>query len=85
MFLWAAAQPTRTIAGEEMRRLDFWLAPPAVRTWVHVCMLSCTVMPDFFQPLWTATPQAPLSMGLFQQEYRNVAISSSRGSSRPRN
>ena len=55
-----------------MRRLDFWLALPAVKTWVHVCMLSLTVMPDFFQPLWTATHQAPLSMGLFQQEYWNV-------------
>ena len=36
-----------------------------------VCMLSCSVIFNSFQPLWTATYQTPLSMGLSQKEYWN--------------
>ena len=33
------------------------------------CMLSCSVISNSIQPLWTAASQTPLSMGLSQKEY----------------
>ena len=35
----------------------------------HICVLSCSVMPDFLWPQWTLASQVPLSMGFFRQEY----------------
>ena len=35
----------------------------------HVCLLSSSVMSDYFVTLWTVACQAPLSMGFSQQEY----------------
>ena len=37
---------------------------------VCVCMHACSGMSDSFQPPWTVTYQAPLSMGFPRQEYR---------------
>ena len=36
-----------------------------------MCVLSCSVVSDSFVTLWTVACQAPLSMGLFRQEYWN--------------
>ena len=35
----------------------------------HVCLLSSSVMSDYFVTLWTVACQAPLSMGFCRQEY----------------
>ena len=48
---------------------------------VFVCVLD-TQLSSFVTP-WTVTHKAPLSMDFFRQEYRSVAISSSRDSSHP--
>ena len=50
-----------------------------------VCVCVCWMLsyvPLFVTP-WTVTCKAPLSMEFFRQEYRSVAISSSRDSSHP--
>ena len=48
-------------------------------------MLSCSAISDSLWPPWTVACQAPLSMGFFQGRILEwVAISSSRGSSWPR-
>ena len=36
-----------------------------------MCVLSCSVVSDSFVTPWTVACQAPLSMGLFRQEYWN--------------
>ena len=36
---------------------------------IHVCALSCFSRVQLYATLWTAARQAPLSMGLFRQEY----------------
>ena len=47
--------------------------------------LSCSAISDSLRPPWTVARQAPLSMGFFQGRILEwVAISSSRGSSWPR-
>ena len=49
-------------------------------------MLSCSVESDCFVTPWTVACQAPLSVGILQARTLEwVAISFSRGSSRPRN
>ena len=35
-------------------------------------MLSCSVLSDFFAPLWTVAHQAPLSVGFSGQEFWSV-------------
>ena len=51
----------------------------------RACMLSHSVMSDSLVPQWTVAHQVPLSVGFSRQEYwSGAAISSSRGSSRPR-
>ena len=48
-------------------------------------VLSCSAVSDSFATPWTVARQAPLSMGILQARILEwVAISSSRGSSRPR-
>ena len=50
-----------------------------------VYRVSCSVLSDFVTP-WTITCQDPLSMGILQAQISEwVTISSSRGSSQPRN
>ena len=49
-----------------------------------VCMLSHFSLVWLFATSWTVGHQAPLSMGFSRQEYWSVALSSSRGSSQPR-
>ena len=44
---------------------------------------GCSVMSDSFSTPWTLAHEAPLSIGFLRQEYW-VAISSSKGSSQPR-
>ena len=48
-------------------------SPPVSLLWgsTHtcVCVLSCSSRVWLFVTLWTATPQAPLSMGFSRQEY----------------
>ena len=36
---------------------------------VHVCMRSCCSRVQLFVTAWTVARQAPLSMGIFRQEY----------------
>ena len=51
----------------------------------HTCMFSHSIMPQFFVTPWTIACQAPLSIEFFQARILEwVAISYSRGSSRPR-
>ena len=38
----------------------------AITFWKHICMLSHSVMPDFFVTPWTVVCQAPLSVGILQ-------------------
>jgi len=46
---------------------------------------TCACLVQFFVTLWTVARQAPLSMGILQARILEwVAISSSRGSSEPR-
>ena len=53
--------------------------------YVHECVLSHFSHVRLFATLWTVAHQAPLSMGLFRQEYwSGVAMPSSRGSFQPR-
>ena len=37
------------------------LPTPDLKTYYALLLLSCSVMSDFLQPLWTVTCQAPLS------------------------
>ena len=45
----------------------FWNAQ--LYYYVYACVLSRSLMSDFFATTWTVTRQATLSMGLFRQEY----------------
>ena len=49
---------------------------------MHVCMLSHLSCVRLFVTQWTVALQAPLSTGLFKQEYQS-AMHFSRGSSQP--
>ena len=50
-------------------RLSDFCACVCVCVCVCVCMHACSGMSDSFQPPWTVTYQAPLSMGFPRQEY----------------
>ena len=50
---------------------------------VSVCMLSHFSCVQLFVTLWTASCQAPLSVGFCRQENELIAIPSSEGSSQP--
>ena len=56
------------------------------RRWLQadVCILSCFSYAQLFATPWTIALQAPLSMGILQARILEVAISFSRGFSRPR-
>ena len=59
--------------------------PGSPASWVQFSSVQSLSRVRLFATPWTVTPQAPLSMGLFQARILEwVAISISRGSSQPR-
>ena len=55
-----------------------------MRSWT-LCLLSCFSCVQLFEALWTLVHQGPLSMGILQVRILEwVAMTSSKGSSRPR-
>ena len=56
-----------------------------MRACVYAYLLSGSAMSDSFATPWTVASQTPLSMGILQAKILEwVAVSSSRGSSQPR-
>ena len=62
-----------------------WREEPGGLQSMHMCMLSCFSRVQLFVTPWTVARQAPLSRGILQARILEwVAMSSSRGSSQPR-